>query len=338
MKKYFIRGLLALARSLANGDAAKGRRFKLLVRFAVTVGIFTLLFWFLPVETLISAIASIPPTIWLLVVGLVLVLHSISALKWRLLLGATGTPITAMRAVRAHGAGMFATIFLPGNVGGDFVRAALIVREKKGKLESIAVGSFADRINDMLALILISFVASIFLPEIDHALAGNILEGVAFLLFVGIVTIIVSVRLIPPSRLPNKLAKIVIKFGEAIDSLFSRPLIALSGLCLSLLIQCGFIGLNIIFAKTMGLDVPIVLWFFAWPLTKLAALAPISLGGLGVRNVVLASLMLPFGADTNLVVAQSLCWDAVMIFTGLAGIAAAMLPASLGDQVPSNAQ
>lgn len=338
MSKFFLGGILAKARSISNGDVKSGFPFILIVRITVSAGIFAFLFWWLPVDKLLSAVASVPATIWLLVVGLVIVIHAVVAIKWRLMLRITGTTITVARAIRAHGAGMFATIFLPGNVGGDFVRAADIVREKKGKLGAIAVGSLSDRVNDMLALILISFLASLFLPEIDQSIVGDALFGVAFLMFFGIVAGIGFVRFVPTERLPRNLARVVAKFSEAITSLFAFPLIGLAGFGLSISVQCAFISLNIVFAKSIGLDVPIVLWFFAWPLTKFAALAPVSLGGLGVRNVVLASLMTPFGADPSLVVAQSLCWDGVMLFSGLAGISAAMWPVRSGDHIPRDGQ
>ena len=40
-------------------------------------------------------------------------------------------------------------------------------------------------------------------------------------------------------------------------------------------------------------------WLLAWPLAKLIALAPVSLGGIGVREVALATLLLPCGSNWN---------------------------------------
>ena len=98
---------------------------------------------------------------------------------------------------------------------------------------------------------------------------------------------------------------------------------------MSLGIQGSFIGLNILLASEIGIDASASVWFFAWPLAKLVALAPISLGGIGVREVAIAGLMAPFGIEPALVVAQSLSWEAVLVGSGLfAGIVVALLPGS----------
>ena len=59
--------------------------------------------------------------------------------------------ISGLEAVRAHGAGLFANLCLPSVVGGDVVRAGVVIRDHK-RFENIALGSLADRINDSFAL------------------------------------------------------------------------------------------------------------------------------------------------------------------------------------------
>jgi uncharacterized membrane protein YbhN (UPF0104 family) len=108
------------------------------------------------------------------------------------------------------------------------------------------------------------------------------------------------------------------------------PGIATLAFMMSVAIQGGFILLNIALAKQIGIAATASLWFFAWPLAKLVALAPISLGGIGVREVAIASLMSPFGIDPALVVAQSLTWEVVLVISGLlAGTMAAFMPRNL---------
>ena len=85
-------------------------------------------------------------------------------------------------------------------------------------------------------------------------------------------------------------------------------------------------------ATAIGIDSHIVLWMFAWPLAKLVALAPISLGGIGVREIALAGILAPFGIEASLAVAQSLSWEVVLIVTGaFSGLAVAMLPSKTAD-------
>ncbi len=119
----------------------------------------------------------------------------------------------------------------------------------------------------------------------------------------------------------------VAKFRDALESLVRAPHIAFSGFLLSVGIQSGLVGLNVILAGAVGIKAPLMLWFFAWPLAKIIALVPVSLGGIGVREAALAAIMAPFGIPAAIVVAQSISWEVVLIISGLsAGLLVTMLP------------
>jgi hypothetical protein len=91
------------------------------------------------------------------------------------------------------------------------------------------------------------------------------------------------------------------------------------GLGLSLAIQSGFVFANAWMGHAIGIEVPLAVWFLVWPLAKIASLAPISLGGLAVREASLAALLLPFGVPVARSVVCSLLWQTVLIAGGLLG-------------------
>ena len=120
----------------------------------------------------------------------------------------------------------------------------------------------------------------------------------------------------------------MLRLRDAQNSLLRSPGVALTALMMSFSIQGGFVLLNVMLAQAIGIVAPLSLWFFAWPLAKLIALAPVSLGGIGVREVAIAGLMAPFGFEPAMIVAQSLSWEVVLVTAGLlAGLAATLLPA-----------
>ena len=101
------------------------------------------------------------------------------------------------------------------------------------------------------------------------------------------------------------------------------------GLCfgLSVFVQSVFVGLNILLASAAGVEASAAAWFFAWPLAKLVAMAPISLGGLGVREASLAALLVRFGAAPSKVVGVGLLWQTILFAGGLlGGIGLLLLP------------
>jgi uncharacterized membrane protein YbhN (UPF0104 family) len=326
MIRAFYSGLI-----VQSGGVSK--RNKILVRAAISAAILAILFWWLPTESLLAAIVAIPLPVWLLAIAGFLAGHLLSAYKWRLLLGAAGVVITGREAIRAHAAGLFANLCLPSVVGGDVVRAGLVIRDHK-RIESVALGSLADRISDSFALVLIAAAASMLVPAAAEINTAYILSRLALVLSGGVIAALVVIRLVPVAHLPEKLGRIILRFREALDSLMRSPGTALLAFLMSVAIQGSFILLNIMLAKQIGIVATTSLWFFAWPLAKLVALAPISLGGIGVREVAIAGLMSPFGIEPALVVAQSLSWEVVLVVSGLlAGTMAAFMPRSLKPDV-----
>ena len=302
------------------------RRSKLLIRAGISIGVLAVLLWWFSSDTLLSAIARIPLSIWCLVTSGFIALHILSAFKWRLMLQTVNIRVSAGETVRAHGAGLFANLCLPTIIGGDVVRAGMIIR-RHHNYELVALGSFADRINDSFALLLMAAVGATLVPSDTPTAAGAALQGIATLLFTGLLTTVVLIRWFPADRLPARFARILLRFRSGVDLLVSAPVMAILAFCLSLAIQGGFVLLNFMLAQTMGIEAPLAMWLFAWPLAKLIALAPISLGGIGVREVAIAGLMAPFGVDVALVVAQSLSWEVVLIGSGLlAGLLVAVVP------------
>ena len=55
----------------------------------------------------------------------------------------------------------------------------------------------------------------------------------------------------------------------------------------------------------------------AWPLAKITALLPVSLGGLGVREAALAVFLAPFAVTGTLAVAEALVWQSILFGFGL---------------------
>ena len=123
------------------------------------------------------------------------------------------------------------------------------------------------------------------------------------------------VRAAPRGRIARILARLV----HAAADLAQSPGRLLLCLAISMAVQCLFVGINIAFAQAAHVDAPIAAWFFAWTTAKIIAIAPVSLGGLGVREASMAGLLLPFGADPGQVVAIGLIWQSVLYASGAIG-------------------
>lgn len=289
-----------------------------LVRVGVSAAMLALIFHFVPFASVWAAARQFSPGLWVAALALFLAGHAAAAAKWRMLIG---EGLSYRQAFRAHLAGLAANLALPGVAGGDVVRAGLVFGQAadKGRL---AMGSIADRLLDTLGLILIALAGAYFAwgpklyegSELRWALFGSLV-----LVVTGFIVAPVLDRALARRNASGKLARILTSMVHAAADLAQSPGRLLLCLTISMAVQCLFVGINIAFAQAASVEAPVAAWFFAWTTAKIIAIAPISLGGLGVREASMAGLLKPFGADPGQVIAIGLIWQSVLYASGLIG-------------------
>lgn len=289
------------------------------IRLTVSAAVLTVLFRIFPAHQVWDAARNIHPLMWLGALVLFLAGHAASAFKWRSLIG-PGVPFRA--AFQAHLAGLAANLCLPGVAGGDVVRAGAVFHLAEDK-SALAMGSLADRLLDTFGLLILSAAGF----ALVSASAG---AGASLVIFAGLAlfaaAVVAGFLLIPAAARRTagwsqggKVRRLINKVILTAESLTRRP--GRLALCLgiSLAVQSLFVGINIIFAGAVGVEAPSAAWFYAWSASKIIAIAPISLGGLGVREASMAGLMAPFGAAPAQVIAVGLIWQTVLYASGLLG-------------------
>ena len=289
-----------------------------LIRVGVSALLLVLIFYLVPFSEVWAAARQISPLLWLGALGLFLAGHAAAAAKWRMLIGGS---ISFRQAFQAHLAGLAANLALPSVAGGDVVRAGLVMKhaDDKGRL---AMGSVADRLLDTLGLALIALASGwiAWRPRLQSDLwLGWPLLGLLALVAAGFVGAQGIDRLAQRRKPSGKLQRLLVKMIHSAAELSRSPGRLLLCLAISMTVQCVFVGINIAFADAAHVEAPVAAWFFAWTTAKIIAIAPISLGGLGVREASMAGLLAPFGAEPAQVVAIGLVWQSVLYAIGLIG-------------------
>lgn len=281
-------------------------------RVAISAVALAILFRFIPVRTLLTAIGQVPLSTLLVTLSVFLAGHVIAALKWRLLQGSdAGLPILA--TLRAHFSGVLANLWLPGVVGGDLVRVGVVIRQSS-RPTAVALASLVDRVIDSAALLLLAFAGLVVIGAPAQN-AQRIFGLVALVGMVGVVVLVLAYRLLQRrSQTPR-----IEQLREAIHLLGRRPGAVAGAFVMSLSVQTAFILVNQRLGWAVGVSVPTPVWFMAWPLSKLVALVPISAAGLGVREAAIVMLMRPFNAAPDAVMASSLLWQALLFTGGFTG-------------------
>ena len=286
------------------------------IKVAVSVGVLVALLILLPLGELWGAVRRLSPFVWLGVLGGFVAGHATGVAKWRRMLGAGRARLSTRDAARCYSAGLFANLCLPSIVGGDVLRAVLAGRTT-GRPEAVVIGSIGDRLCDVLALALLATAGALLARTALPGWGSNLVVVLAVVGLLGAALFVPQALKRPLRAWPVRIRRQVGRTLVALRRLSRAPGVALSVIALSLAIQTTFVLLNAWLGRSVGIHVPLAVWFFAWPAAKVAGLMPVSLGGLGVRDATLGAVLVPFGIPMASGVAVSLLWQTVLIAGGL---------------------
>jgi uncharacterized protein (TIRG00374 family) len=287
---------------------------KIIFSFAV-IGL--LLHW-LPVTEIWENIRELSFYSWLFVFVGFIFGHCLGALKWRMLINLEGRKLPVSTATRFYFTGLFANLFLPSLAGGDIVKAGLAIQYKKEKGVTI-FGTFTDRLIDTASVVFIIVVAALFSPSFISESDQRIVF-IMFILLAAISLTILVLMMLPVHRISNNRLRIFLqKIRKVFSSVVKKPLKPAIAFLLSLTIQSIFILLTVYLASIISIHLPLIVWFLVWPLAKLTALLPISLGGIGVREAALAILLGRLSVPATEAVALGLIWESILIAGGILG-------------------
>ncbi|MGH7502355.1 MAG: lysylphosphatidylglycerol synthase transmembrane domain-containing protein [Longimicrobiales bacterium] len=292
------------------------RRFTL--RVFASIALLSIVLWILPWDEVRGAFGRVPAAAFLAAIGIYMSLHLLGAAKWRLVVNAAGADISMLDAVRFYWAGLFGNLFLPSVVGGDVVRAGLALRHARSKT-GLVLGSVVDRIVDVLGLAAVAGLGVLMLPTALDARSRGVFLGLFALLSAGGLVVAGLGYLFLKRRLSFRVRRGVVGLRRAVRTMKGRPSVVIATFLMGVTLQVSLVILTAWLGRLCGIDAPIQVWLFVWPLAKISALVPLTQGGLGVREAAQAALFAPFGVAASLAVAVSLVFQGVIIAGGLIG-------------------
>jgi len=292
---------------------------KWFVRAAFSGTVVWLLLRHIPLSEVIAAIRQESLCVLVLTLAITAGGHLLNAMKLRLLLGDNRRHVT-VACVRAQYVGLVANLGLPGLAGGDFVRAAYLAPIVG--LRRVTVASITDRIIDTLTNLLFVAIAlpfaglpepvAVILREAEIWIAGGIAVGIAVAIGLGL--FFMRSRRSALGRL-----------WQTFLDLASRRKELATAIAISILVQGSFVMTNAWVAREVGVTTGLAAWYVAWPLSKLVAVLPISLGGIGVREAALVLILSPYGAPREAVLASGILWQSFFVVMGILGFVVAQL-------------
>jgi uncharacterized membrane protein YbhN (UPF0104 family) len=281
-------------------------------RLLGSVILVTVLAWRVDWAELARAFAGLDLRLWLLAAGCYLLAQGVSSLRWQLLADALGHDCPWHRYLAYYFLGLFFNLVLPTSVGGDVVRAWYLGREK-GQKVSAFLSVFADRASGLMVLIALACVAASCSPvPLPPWLSTTVIAlGAGTLL--GLACLPLLPRL---ERLPRIGSHLV----EGSRIYLRRPRLLVLVALLSLAVQVINVVLVWLIGKALRLPVPLIYYGVLMPLVTLLTLLPISLNGMGLRELGTVVLLAPLGVDSahavTLSVLQFAAFGAVSLLGG----------------------
>lgn len=270
---------------------------------------FALLLWYVGPRNLFQALSG--TRFSYLLAGLVLNLPLIilKTCRWRVLLGEAGIQLPLLTAARAYAAGIFIGCLTPGRLG-EFIKAAY-VKQNSGEASAKALPSvLIDRLYDLYFLLVLGLFGLFHYSQAGDQ-AGLLTLTLLVAVLLALPILISTPRLGNWLRQSPALARVKVSWRETILEIHKQ----LGSLTLSTLVQ-GF-GLTamayLVFffqcqlgAWGTGVTIPFLDLILVMSITNLLTFLPVSISGVGVRDVSLVVLLGPFGVGQAQAVAFSL--------------------------------
>src|SRR5260370_3560435 len=300
----------------------------LVARWAAALLILGILFYLLPVEPLRNALSRVPLTRFIAVLLIYLVALTGGITKWHTVVNSAGAQLNFAASAQCSTSGLFGALCLPSIIGGDVARLAVGI-SRSPRPAAVITGNVADRFLDVAAQLTLVSLGLMLLPG---SLPVPLQAPAKRLLLAGVVGAAVFFALVLALQRPLlrgrsiRIRRRLAQLRHAIRAVSRRPWRLVFGWLLGTSVQGTYVVLTALLCIACWLDLPLRVWLFAWPLAKIAAVMPITQGGIVVRDAALVVLLAPFGAPAPQVLATGIVWEGVIITAGLlAGLTACLL-------------
>jgi uncharacterized membrane protein YbhN (UPF0104 family) len=266
---------------------------------------------------------SLPGALAFLCTGILLMGLSflVASWRWQRVLAVYDAHIPLRILTKHYLAGQFVGNALPSTVGGDVLRISRCSKDT-GSTEVAFASVVLERLTGFVALPLLTFVGFLARPDLFETSRSWIAIATAvgsLLVLVVILVLAASPRLAGRFVHRANWTRFIGIVHVGVDRLRHDPRDAVAALAAAVAYQLTVVASVYCAVHTIGLTIPNGAVFAYIPAVAMVQVLPISVGGLGVREGMLALLLHPLGVPTGQAVALGLLWYAMTIIVSLLG-------------------
>jgi len=278
-----------------------------------------------PVQEVLDALEDIH-LFWL---ALSFSLHAlgliISAVRWQILIRAQGDDVPLGFLAKSYLVGNFFNLFLPTRFGGDVVRIWDGSRYSKSLLKSSAI-VLVERFTGIITLLLFALMASLFRLDMARRLPIiwiSLLVGLfgLFAAFLFLTPLVRTLLLkIPEKGFLLKIKAKVLEFHRTVLVYKEKKIPFIWALFWAFLLQVNVILHYWLAGKAFSLNIRLVDYFIFIPIILLILTIPVTINGLGLREVMFIEIFKSYGIANHIAFSFSLIVDFVFaLIIGVVG-------------------
>ena len=274
----------------------------------------------------LKSFAAIKPYEFLVILLILATFTLVKGLRWRLLVAGQGMTVPVTHSFAIYASGLFLGGITPGKIG-DFIKSLYLVN-RGFSLGKATFSSLADRLFDLICLVLFGYIGLIFFPGIfkNQILMGTLAVAITFVIIflllwkreiiLKIIKLLTS--LILPSSIAYKTDETVSEILRAFESITKKSLFLT---VVMTLIGWGLHFLTFIFfAKVLTIDTSIQVIVVTVSVAIFTALIPVSISGLGTRELVIIFIFNRIGLSREAAVAFSFSFILVILIQSAIGM------------------
>ena len=238
----------------------------------------------------------------------------ISAYRWQILIRAQGDEVPMGFLAKSYLVGNFFNLFLPTRFGGDVVRIRDGSRYSRSLLKSSAI-VIVERFTGVIVLLTFAFVVS--LSRLDMAqslpiiwislLVGFMGLLAAFLFFTPIVSYFLNK--VPEKGIWLNIKSKILEFRRVVLVYKDKKGAFFLALFWAFLLQVNVILHYYLAGKAFHLEIPFLDYFIFIPIILLILTIPVTISGLGLREVLFIQIFATYGIAEHVVFSFSLIAD-----------------------------
>lgn len=219
----------------------------------------------------------------------------LSALRLNLYIHQINIFLTQLSNLKLYLLGMFYNLFLPGGIGGDAYKGYVLKKKYGAKTKSVVSILVLDRLNGLLLILVIAFILAMFL-NLDSIQAYKFLFGIAIILSVLVFWIF------------NK------RFFLFVYPVFWQSL------GFSAMVQLAQIVSVLFILKALDVEEHTLAYLLIFLISSIVSVLPLTIGGIGSREVVFYYGALWLGLEENTSVSVSMLFFLITATVSFLGI------------------